>query len=188
MALAATAAGVAGGRIKRKRRTLSRRHSRPAIWSISAPVSTTPSIGLPRRLPRMQRRRRLDLRAQIRRGVDATSSAASPRRRDSPGCGAGRANPGPRQAGKRGSGSSIAESRRRPPPEHDGGQAPHLAGLERRRRKSELGRQIAVDLEADANLDKNWGRPSHGVSFRPHSTGLDPHYRSPGPPQGAPCS
>ena len=36
-------------------------------------------------------------------------------------------------------------------------------------RKSELGRQIAVDLQSDANLDENRGRPSHGVSFQQHS-------------------
>ena len=34
-------------------------------------------------------------------------------------------------------------------------------------RKSELGRQIAVDLESDADFDKGRCRPGHGVSFRP---------------------
>jgi hypothetical protein len=28
---------------------------------------------------------------------------------------------------------------------------------------SELGRQVAVDLEADADLDKDRGRPRHGT-------------------------
>ena len=28
---------------------------------------------------------------------------------------------------------------------------------------SELGRQVAVDLEADADLDKGRGRPRHGT-------------------------
>jgi hypothetical protein len=32
-------------------------------------------------------------------------------------------------------------------------------------RRSELGRQIAVDLESDANLDEDRGGPSHGVSL-----------------------
>ena len=42
---------------------------------------------------------------------------------------------------------------------------PIQARRQKRRRGSELGRQIAVDLEADANLDKRWsgpGRPVHG--------------------------
>jgi hypothetical protein len=47
---------------------------------------------------------------------------------------------------------------------------PHLAGgCWARVRKSELGRQIAVDLKSDANLYENRGRPSHGASFQPHS-------------------
>src|SRR3989304_8289304 len=32
-------------------------------------------------------------------------------------------------------------------------------------RRSELGRQIAVDLESDANLDEGRGGPNHGVSL-----------------------
>jgi hypothetical protein len=39
-----------------------------------------------------------------------------------------------------------------------------LTGLRlanQQRFKSELGRQIAVDLEADADFDKYWGYPSH---------------------------
>ena len=52
-----------------------------------------------------------------------------------------------------------AAARRRT--EHDGGQA-HLT--RQRDRRSEFGRQIAVDLKADADLDEGRGRPGHGVS------------------------
>ena len=54
--------------------------------------------------------------------------------------------------------------------QHNGGEAPPSSGgCWPRVRKSELGRQIAVDLKSDANLYENRGRPSHGASFQPHS-------------------
>jgi hypothetical protein len=31
--------------------------------------------------------------------------------------------------------------------------------------ESELGRQVAVDFESNANLNEDGGRPSHGVPF-----------------------
>src|SRR5262249_43909644 len=47
--------------------------------------------------------------------------------------------------------------------EDDGGQLPHRGGwVVRGSGKSDLGRQIAVDFQADANLDETRGRPRHG--------------------------
>src|ERR1700719_4619311 len=47
-------------------------------------------------------------------------------------------------------------------PEHDDGRALH-GDREGLGCGSELGRQVAVDLEADADLDKDRGRPRHGT-------------------------
>jgi len=53
--------------------------------------------------------------------------------------------------------------------EHDGGQSPHSRGSQSKSRGLELGRQIAVDLEADADLNEGWCRPSHCVPPSPGS-------------------
>ena len=47
-------------------------------------------------------------------------------------------------------------------PEHDDGRALH-GDREGLGCGSELGRQVAVDLEADADLDKDRGCPRHGT-------------------------
>src|SRR5580698_465811 len=74
------------------------------------------------------------------------------------------------RAGTPDNNNSIAESRRLP--RHRGrwrSGAPFTRGRGDKRYGSELGRQIAVDLESDANLDESRGRPRHGrsLSIRP---------------------
>ena len=115
----------------------SRRLSRPAVWSISAPVSTTASIGLPRLPPRgCSARRRLDLRAQIGRGVEQRPALAVGRHGEA----RLRARTHARVAGP-GEPADIAvtiplrkaAARRRT--EHDGGQT-HLGGKRKRDQNS----------------------------------------------------
>src|ERR1041385_7582451 len=57
-------------------------------------------------------------------------------------------------------------------PEHDGGEAPHqplrrVAGPVPGCLTSELGGQIAVDLESNADLNERRGRASKAIYFRP---------------------
>ena len=49
----------------------------------------------------------------------------------------------------------------KPPP----AAAPSTMAVKRLDRRSELGRQVAVDFETDADLEKGWGRPCHGRSL-----------------------
>jgi hypothetical protein len=49
----------------------------------------------------------------------------------------------------------------KPPP----AAAPSTMAVRRLDRRSELGRQVAVDFETDADLEKGWGRPCHGRSL-----------------------
>ena len=72
-----------------------------------------------------------------------------------------RADRRPRPAGTRRNYNSIAESRRPPPHRARWRSVPSRREAEAR---SEFGRQIAVDLEADADLDEGRGGPGHGVS------------------------
>ncbi len=63
-----------------------------------------------------------------------------------------------------------AERRHPPRTESDAGQAIEFET----EAKSEFGLQIAVDLEADANLDQGWSRPNHGASSRTIKTSARP--------------
>ena len=56
------------------------------------------------------------------------------------------------------------QPRKQPPPA--GGEASAGGGVLLPMR-SELGRQIAVNFESDADFDKDRGRPRHGASFQP---------------------
>ena len=145
----------------------SRRVSRPAIWSTSAPVSTTASIGLSRSRPRGCSAGVVgDLRAQIGRGVEQRPALAVGGDREARlGARARRADRRPRRAADRAAAVPLRKAATGRRTEHDGGQAPHrqagpgpVPGS-----KSELGRQIAVDLEADADLDEGRGGPGHDV-------------------------
>src|SRR5262249_51785306 len=137
--------------------------SRPAVWSISPPVSTTAAIGLTRRPSRgcsagmaaicsrksgdaLNRTKRLPSTVTARLAWVLRLTRASPSHASE--------HTGQRQFhwGK-------------PPP----AAAPSTMAVSRpidgrvvRTSESDLGRQIAVDFQADADLDKGRGRPRHG--------------------------
>src|SRR5262249_23579456 len=73
-----------------------------------------------------------------------------------PACVAARAYPPPTQAGMSGSDSSTAETLPHRRTQDAGGQSPHSGSTQV---GSELGRQIPVDLQADADLNEGWGCP-----------------------------
>ena len=168
--LSATAASVAAVAIS-VNGDRSRRLNSPAVWSISPPVSTTASIGLSAQALRgCSTRRRLDLRAQIGRGVEQGPARAVGRNGEARlRARRARADRRPRPAGRRRNYNSIAESRRPPPHRARWRSVPSRREAAAR---SEFGRQIAVDLEADADLDEGRGGPGHGCflcerRFRP---------------------
>ena len=74
-----------------------------------------------------------------------------------PACAAARADHPPTPAGMSGSDSSIAENL--PPPPSPGLWRSIGPIQDRRKWGSELGRQIPIDLQADADLNESWGCP-----------------------------
>ncbi len=110
----------------------------------------------------MQRRRRLQLRPQIGRGIEKNPSLAVGA--DGKTCLSSRFHPpitGPSEATDRAAAIPLWKASTGRSTEDDGGQAPH-SGNAKRNRRSEFGRQIAVDLEADADFDEGRGCPGHG--------------------------
>ena len=79
----------------------------------------------------------------------------------------------PRRAGRPGNGNSIADSHPRPPNRarwRSG--APCTGAGSRERYGSEFGRQVAVDLEPDADFDEGRGCPGHLFPPRTHGAAL----------------
>ena len=160
--LSATAASVAAVAIKRERRALAQAQQARGLVDLGAGEHHRVDRAAALAVARMQRRRRLDLRAQIGRGVEQRPALAVGRHREARlRARRARADRRPRPAGRRRSCSSIAESRRPPPHRARWRSVPSRREAEAR---SEFGRQIAVDLEADADLDEGRGGPGHGVS------------------------
>ena len=136
--------------------------SRPAIWSISAPVSTTALIGLAAQaIARMKRAHRRICWRRSGEALIRTQFSPSPvTARLACVRGRTRAIPGPGQTADRTAAIPLRKATTRRGAEHDGGQSPH-SGLAQWRQRSEFGRQIAVDLQPDADLDKGRGGPGH---------------------------
>src|SRR5450631_1511751 len=119
----------------------------------------------------MQGVRGADLLAKIRRSVDQGPAAVAGRNRDG-GLGA-RPYPlvaGPGKRANRAAAIPLRKSATRGRAEHNGGEAPHQplrrgTGPVPGSLTSELGGQIAVDFESDANFDEGRGGPSHSISL-----------------------
>ena len=110
---------------------------------INLATSTTAAIGPPRGSARARERRGLRLRAGQESGEALRKIERSPLA----------------ETARLACAHGLPASRS---PEHDDGRALH-GDREGLGCGSELGRQVAVDLEADADLDKDRGCPRHGT-------------------------
>jgi hypothetical protein len=112
---------------------------------------------------RMQERRRLNLRPQVRRSVDQNPVATVSRHGEA--SLSARLDLGVTVPGQLTGGAPTIPLRKattRRGAENDGGQPTHSSGMDCTPGELEFGRQIAIDFEANADFNKRRCCPSHG--------------------------
>ena len=152
-----------GGRANRERLTLPQAQQAGDLIDLGAGEDHGFDRASTRSHARMQRLGSPKLLREVGRGVDQDPVFAV--RRDREACLGARPNAyvtRPCQPACRATTVPLRKTSPRRRAEHDGGEAPH-SGPTRMRRGSELGREVTVDLEADADFDEGGSGPGHGV-------------------------